>query len=351
MPERVRGPLVSVAIPVFNGRLTVAQALESLLAQTYRDLEIIVVDDGSTDGTEEVLHSFGSAIRVIRQHNAGIAAARNAGVVAARGDFIALMDADDVCEPERIAAQVRFLQQRADVILCCSDFSAFNAAGPVSASYSAVYYRHCMDSSNGVAGLYPLHGDLDIGDCLPEGPSRAIVVPVHFGRVYEELALGNFVHPPTVLFRRGVVEEVGLFDPDVRIMCEWDWLVRVARAGAIGCIDRPLLRYRLSDAQVSASEDAVADSLSVARRICDRDPSLLAHQPARFRRLFGALYADAADARAEKHPLEALALLMTSLLRYHTVSKRTPRTVLKLLLPVPLIDLLRSVVESLTLIV
>lgn len=347
--DRVSGPLVSVTVPVYNGQDTVAQAIHSLLAQTYQDLEIIVVDDGSTDRTPEVLRSFGSAIRAIHQANMGIAAARNTGLAAARGKFIALMDCDDECEPERIAAQVRFLLDHSNLVLCCSDFSAFNADGAVSTSYSQEYYHHCAD--DGVAKLYPLHGELDISDCMADKPAHSVVVPIHFGMVYEELALGNFVHPPTALFRRFLLDSVGMFDPGIRIMCEWDWLVRVARVGAIGFIDRPLLRYRLSDTQVSASEEAVTDSLRVASRICARDPVLLDHQPERFRRLFGELYADAADIRAERHPLEALSLLATSILRYHTVSRQTPRTLLKLLLPVSLIELFRSVVESLSFIV
>ena len=344
---RAGRPLVSVAMPVYNGSATVAQAVRSLLDQTYRPIEIIVVDDGSTDGTWEVLQSFGSAIRAIRQPNSGIAAARNAGLNAAQGEFIALMDSDDICEPERIAAQARFLGERPEVVLCCSDFSAFNAGGPVSNSYGEVYYSHCAASGGGVKAVYPGHGRLDISDCLVSTPGQAVVVPIHFGAVYEELALGNFVHPPTVLFRRDVLTEVGCFDPEIKIMCEWDWLVRVAHDGAIGFIDRPLLRYRLSASQVSSSEDAVSDSLRVAQHICERDPTLQERQPERFRRFFGGLYSDAADARAERHPLEALSLLLTSIMQYHTVTWQTPRTVLKLLLPVPVLDLLRSSADTL----
>ncbi len=89
------------------------------------------MDDGSTDGTWGVLQSFGASVHAIRQPNSGIAVARNTGVRAANGEFIALMDHDDLCEPERIAARVRFLTERPEVVSCCSDFSAFSAVGPV----------------------------------------------------------------------------------------------------------------------------------------------------------------------------------------------------------------------------
>jgi len=344
-------PLVSVTIPVFNGQATVADAVRSVLAQSYPNVELIVVDDGSTDGTWDVLMGFGSSIRAIRQENSGIASARNRGLREARGALLALMDADDLCEPERIAAQVRFLADQPEVLLCCSDFSAFNAQGPVSPSYTATYYSSCSPAHGGVRSRYPRAGVLDISDCFETGSGPTIVAPTYVGRVYEEIALGNFVHPPTVLFRRSVLEHAGYFDTTIAIMCEWDWLVRAARVGDFGFIDRPLLRYRLSEHQVSFGERAVADSLRVARRICERDPALQRNHPEEFRRLFGALYADVADAKAERHPREARSLLATSVVRYHVVTPRTTRTLLKLLLPVPIIELVRGVVESLPLVI
>ena len=131
MPENPSpvGTLVSVVIPAYNAQATLGETLRSVLAQTHRHLEIVVVDDGSTDGTWQLMQEFDAAIRTVRQPNAGLAAARNAGLVAAQGDFIALLDADDLCEPERIAVQIRYLQEHPDVLLCSSDFSGFDAQG------------------------------------------------------------------------------------------------------------------------------------------------------------------------------------------------------------------------------
>jgi glycosyltransferase involved in cell wall biosynthesis len=339
-----RGPLVSVAIPVYNGESTVAQAINSLLDQTYPDLEIIVVDDGSTDGTWGVLQSFGASIKAIRQSNGGIAAARNTGVQAANGEFIALMDHDDLCEPERISVQVRFLMERRQVVLCCSDFSAFADTGPISGSHIANYYSSCSANRGGVIARYSDRGKLDISDSLPTVPSHAVVVPVYFGQVYDELALGNFVHPPTVMFRRGVLENAGPFEPGTRSSADWAWLVKVSRIGAIGFIDRPLLKYRLSATQMSALRDPT-DALKVARRICERDPALVGRQPRRFRKFFGELTAEAADEKADKQPVEAFSLLATSIFRYRTWSRQTPRTLFKILAPRLLLQFLRALRE------
>jgi glycosyltransferase involved in cell wall biosynthesis len=104
-------PRVSVIIPSFNRAHCIAGSVESVLAQSFRDLEVIVVDDGSTDNTQEVLAQFGDRIRVIRQANAGVSAARNAGMRAARAGWIAFLDSDDLWRPEKLQAQIECLEK------------------------------------------------------------------------------------------------------------------------------------------------------------------------------------------------------------------------------------------------
>ena len=110
--------LVSSIIPVYNGEAYLREAVESILAQSYRPLEIIIVDDGSTDATALVARSFGDPVRWVHQENAGPAAARNRGIGEARGRFIAFLDADDLWLPERLVRQVAELE--ADPDLACS---------------------------------------------------------------------------------------------------------------------------------------------------------------------------------------------------------------------------------------
>src|SRR5258707_1636701 len=94
-------PLVSAIVATYNRADVVSQAIESILGQTYENLEVIIVDDGSTDGTVEVLERFGSRLRILRQQNAGPSAARNRGIAAARGEIISLLDSDDVWLPKK----------------------------------------------------------------------------------------------------------------------------------------------------------------------------------------------------------------------------------------------------------
>ena len=110
--------LVSVIIPVFNGERYLAEAIESALAQTYRPIEIVVVDDGSTDGTAEAVKPFIPPVRYVHQPNGGTGAARNRGIEEARGDFFAFLDADDLWQPEKLALQMAAFEAdpKADIV-------------------------------------------------------------------------------------------------------------------------------------------------------------------------------------------------------------------------------------------
>lgn len=107
--------LISCIVPVFNGELYLAEAVESILEQSYRPMEIIVVDDGSTDGTAAIVHRYEEKVRYLKQKNLGPAAARNSGLQAARGDFIALLDCDDCWHPNKLERQITRFQVRPEL--------------------------------------------------------------------------------------------------------------------------------------------------------------------------------------------------------------------------------------------
>jgi glycosyltransferase involved in cell wall biosynthesis len=111
-------PLVSVIVPVYNGERFLREAIESILAQTYSPIEVIVVDDGSTDDTAEIARSFGDRVRCIRQANAGPAVARNNGLAAATGEFVAFLDADDTWTSEKLARQLACFDADPDLGIC-----------------------------------------------------------------------------------------------------------------------------------------------------------------------------------------------------------------------------------------
>ncbi len=122
-------PVVSVVIPLYNAQDVIGDTIETVLAQTYRDYEIVVIDDGSTDGSAAVLHAYGKHLRYIHQPNGGVARARNRGITAARGRYIALLDHDDLWESDKLAKQVAVLDEQPAVGMVVTDVAHIDSAG------------------------------------------------------------------------------------------------------------------------------------------------------------------------------------------------------------------------------
>lgn len=201
---------VSVIVPAFNMAAFLPETLESVLGQSLSDWQCIVVDDGSTDGTAEVVGAFtrrDSRISLIRQTNGGLSAARNAGIRAASGAYIQLLDADDLVEAEKLAQQVAFLEANPSVSI---------AYGPA---------RYFYDGE--VRRLYLRRG--------PKGRTASESwMPGISGsgqRLVERLCSGSIMAVNCAIVRVSVFKSVGLFDQELRAREDWDFWLRCARAG------------------------------------------------------------------------------------------------------------------------
>ena len=129
-------PLVSVVVPAYNAERTLKETLDSALAQDFRDFEIVVVNDGSTDSTKAVLEGYAARVRVIDQNNRGVSAARNAGVSASIGQLIAFLDSDDLWSPDKLTQSVHALTQNPKASMVFSDCSGLRPDGTMSTFYS-----------------------------------------------------------------------------------------------------------------------------------------------------------------------------------------------------------------------
>ncbi len=198
-------PVVSVVIPVFNGAPFVSKAVASVRAQTVKDVEIIVVDDGSTDGTQAVLADLQrtEGITWFQQDHGGPARSRNRGIEAARGRFVALLDCDDVWLPEKLEAQLDVVRQRPDVGVVHTDFEIVDEKGTVLQRIAA---RH----------------------------SDEPLVQAFVG--------GHIALPSTILINRRVIEKVGALNPDLYGSEDADLNVRLYAATTFECVDRVLVR-------------------------------------------------------------------------------------------------------------
>jgi glycosyltransferase involved in cell wall biosynthesis len=207
----VSTPTVSVVIPAYNAEAFIAESVQSVLDQTVQDFEVIVVDDGSKDGTRGALAAFGDRIRVHRQPNGGVARARNTGVGLARGAWIAFLDADDVWLPHKLERQL--------------------AAGSSPMSFTD---RWNIGVLNG----------------LPEKQSEC--TPMRGGDLFVPLLLeSNFITSTSVMIRRALFEQLGGFYTGLNGTEDWDLWIRVAEKHPITFIDEPLVRYRLHAGGIS----------------------------------------------------------------------------------------------------
>ena len=112
-------PLVSVIIPTYNRADTIGEAIDSVIEQTYSEIEIIVIDDGSRDNTSQILENYGDKIRVVHQANSGVSASRNRGIKIAVGEFLAFLDSDDLWLPTKLSRQIDMLKRTDSSIPCC----------------------------------------------------------------------------------------------------------------------------------------------------------------------------------------------------------------------------------------
>lgn len=239
-------PLVSVVIPAYNAAVHLRATLESVLAQTWRHLEAIVVDDGSTDGTAAIVREFqarDARVRLIQQTNRGVGAARNAGIRAARGSFIAPLDADDLWAPRKLELQLQRLER----------------AGPGTAL--AYCWSQTIDQD---------------GRLLAWGHPTTLE-----GRVGSALMLGNFVgNASAPLIRRSALSAVGLYltrayQNGAQGCEDWDLHIRLAERFSLCCVPAYLVNYRQGGGNMSLNAASMAASYRVVlRRAMQRNTHL-----------------------------------------------------------------------------
>jgi len=307
-------PLVSVVIPTYNRGALIGETLETVFAQTYPRLEVIVIDDGSTDNTEKAVEPFLDRLTYIRQKNQGLAGARNTGLGRATGEYVAWQDSDDLWNPEKTALQLAFMRRHPDTVCIASDFSAFSADGFFERSHVRTYYGSINKNPRGLDGMFSDQEVLTTRELPHVGEGLPETVRVYSGDLYDTLVQGNCLHPPTVMFRRDAAARAGQLNGAFRKDVDWEYLLRLSRVGRCAFVDLPLMRYRYSDDQMSGDAQLVDIALSrllVMEELKARDPALLGRPF--FRRRVGYSHLAAARALAESARLRAVGHLFRSL--------------------------------------
>lgn len=212
---------VSVIIPAYNAEKYIAETLDSVVIQTYSNLEILVINDGSTDRTSEVVNRYAekdSRIKVIYKQNGGVSSARNEGLISSKGEYICIFDSDDIMMPEKIEKQVTFFKENLDINFI----------------YSSVH--HFFD----------------------EKPSqkRQLQVPVLESKPYKKLLEANVINASTVMFKRELFERYGGFDESLKSSEDWDYWLLLSRdnKNSFGFIFEYLTLCRIRKQSLSSNE-------------------------------------------------------------------------------------------------
>ena len=236
-------PFVSVVIPNYNYARYVSQAIDSVLAQTYRHHEVIVINNGSTDNSAEVLRGYGDRIRWIDQENRGQSGARNRGIEESRGELIAFLDADDAWLPAKLERQ----------IACLRD------------ARIGLVYSSCIDTD---ASLKPLR----------------VRLGTRGGSILRDMALSQITiiaGESTALVRRDCFERVGMFDLQLSLSAGWDMWRRIATHYKVGVVSDPLVFYRQHGTNMHRNVDLMEhDKLYSLAKMFD-DPAAADVQPLR----------------------------------------------------------------------
>jgi glycosyltransferase involved in cell wall biosynthesis len=205
MAKKPENPLVSVIIPTYNRAWILKEAIDSVLAQDFADYELIVVDDGSTDNTPDMLAAYGRDIRVLRQSNKGVSAARNRGIKASSGGLIAFLDSDDLWLPQKLSRQVDFFATHFQAMICQSEEQWIRNGARVNPKN-----RHHKFS----------------------------------GMIFERSLELCLVSPSAVMLRRSLFDTVGIFDENLPACEDYDLWLRVSCRYPVYLIDAALIVKR-----------------------------------------------------------------------------------------------------------
>jgi len=216
MNKKNNSPKISVIVPTYNRVGYLKECIESLINQDYpkEDYEIIVVDDGSTDNTQELLENYNDLVRWFKKPNNGTSSARNFGIKKARGEYITTLDSDDIALPNRMKDLVNFLESNKDIAFVHAKEITINKKGERLKNVSPIrHFRKFRDAKK--------------NELTPE-----------------YLKKQNYIHAQTTMWRRSIIDKVGLFDEHLLSGEDYDFWLRVSEKNKIEFLDKEVVKYR-----------------------------------------------------------------------------------------------------------
>ena len=241
--------MISVIIPAYNSAAYLPETLHSIVSQSVKDVEVIVIDDGSTDDTAAVAAAFGNTVRSIRvDHSGGPARPRNTGIQAARGELIALFDGDDIMLPGKLEEQQAFLADHPDIPLVFTNFQNFSDDGRTFPDF--------------------LQDHLDF-QRMPKVPLEGKRFRIPSAAAFDTLIPDTYIGTSGVLMRRSLPAEVGGFDETLANSDDVDFFFRVARRYDLGYVDGVFHKRRIHSTNISSRPQAFASRFRAYSKLQD----------------------------------------------------------------------------------
>lgn len=225
-------PLVSIIIPTFNRAKMITTAIESVLNQTYPNIEIIVIDDGSTDESKQILEGFKNRINCLNTQHKGIAHARNCGMKAAKGEYIAFLDSDDSYFPFKIALQMEFLETHSHLGMVFTELSGKYENGIFDTYHMRNYHRIWKRKGWNYEDVFELRGS-----AVFKSINRKI--NYYIGNLFDYVLVDTLIPMTTSIFPKNILNKIGLQNEIYKVGEDYEFSVRICKNYSVGFLNIP----------------------------------------------------------------------------------------------------------------
>jgi glycosyltransferase involved in cell wall biosynthesis len=337
-------PLVSVIIPTYNCGKFIEQSIESVLKQTYKNIEIIVIDDGSTDDTPLKLLQYGGNIVYIRQNNQGLSKSRNLGMSYSKGEYIAFQDADDRWHPGKLEMQIDCFRKVQDIGLVFTDFSRIDMEdNVVKDRYEENAFTVFQDYGLSIDKIFKGKRTTRIDDSGQGDLQHTL----YSGDVFYDLCKGNFILPSTTLFKKECIEKIELlWNEEFRCATDQYFHLHFARHFPVAYLDAVTAQYRVgSGGSLSGNKNTpqlIINTIKTLEGIFEKDENLRFGKKTLYRTILANHYAKLAYYYLSELDRENARKYALSSMKYKTILFKSMSTLLLSFSPLGILEILRK---------
>jgi glycosyltransferase involved in cell wall biosynthesis len=255
---------VSVIIPTYNREKYICEAIESVLGQTMEDIEIIVVDDGSTDNTSQRIKPYQKKIKYIYTENGGPAHARNIGITRAKGEYISFLDSDDLYYPYKTQSQTAILDKYSDIGMVCTEFSGFDDKDFWDEFHLKKYHESAYRNGRQTYDNIFLKS-ISLAEAGLHFEKRSHR-KIYMGHIFDEYIKNLIVFTNSVMLRREVLKTVGLQDEQYWLFEEYDFILRITKQYPVAFLDLPTYKLRYHVDQISDTHGSDGPEIRIKKQ-------------------------------------------------------------------------------------